>query len=1277
MNQKHLPLRYAWIIVNVLWFLLQTTTGKAQSVTVSSERYQVDNSLRLIICNQIPVFPRGQSLPTIRFDKDYVFTQPVSSFQVGQGYPVKTGSTPYTLYFTNFPLVKITTAGQQAISTTNARTKGTITLANGNDPLFSTPMGIRIRGNISRGFPKKQYNVQLWKDPNGDEELETSLLGLREDSKILLFAMYNEPLRLQNATSQALWLNMHKLYYQASEPDANSAIRMKYCDVFVNNSYAGIYMLGEDMDRKQLKLKKTGDNGALRGELYKTSDGFGNANQFLSVPPPPTDPNVEEWSGFEMDYPDPYWDNLYSLLAYAVKAPANEFSSKLPEKFRVDNLIDYYILLNLLAADDHWGNNQFIARYKENEPYFLIPWDMDATFGYNPIGIRSEEARLIKGNGLFDRLLALDPDGFKQKMRKRWFALRQNELALSTLKNALAANYNLLTAEGGYAREAMKWPGTLNPGDFPAVNTWLENRVNFLDEYFSLFPEETGGKRLAYFQGEPISGSNKLKWAFRSGTQATNVEIEHSGNGTDFGTVGTVAVNGPTAEGPYEFTHAHSASPAFYRLKIFTGQTATYSATIQLGGNTCPSAPPAPNIRASVLDVTTGQSVVLTANGCSQTVVWNTGQTGAVVMVNPTETTSYTAKCRQAIGCESAPSSTVKVNVYPQNAIPGSYEGYLGGVDCNFIRGWAWDRNKPNTPVYVDILDGQNLITTLIAGVYRQDLKDAGKGNGSHSYSYTVPETVKDNQLHSISARIRGTGFTLKDSARKLTCAGTTPPPTGNQPPVAPSVTALTGKVNTAFSATLPAFSDPDSPALTYSLTGLPSSLSFTAATRTIAGTPTATTTRSLTYTASDGTLSTSVTVPLTITDASTPPPATVTGNFEGYLDKVECESIRGWVWDRNKPNEAFTVEFFANGQSIGTARADIFRQDLKDAGKGNGYHVYNFPTPSSVKTGQAVSISAKVQNSDYVLKQAPKSLTCAGSGTPVNQPPVAPSVTALTGKVNTAFSATLPAFSDPDSPALTYSLTGLPSSLSFTAATRTIAGTPTATTTRSLTYTASDGTLSTSVTVPLTITDASTPPPATVTGNFEGYLDKVECESIRGWVWDRNKPNEAFTVEFFANGQSIGTARADIFRQDLKDAGKGNGYHVYNFPTPSSVKTGQAVSISAKVQNSNYTLAWSPKQLTCAPNARVGASTESEDAGLVVTPNPTSGEFEIQFSTTQPTASELSILDELGRNWYRKQLEGTGAHRLKVRLSGANGLYLIQLREGNQLRSRKVLIQP
>src|SRR6185503_18272215 len=103
-------------------------------------------------------------------------------------------------------------------------------------------------------------------------------------------------------------------------------------------------------------------------------------------------------------------------------------------------------------------------------------------------------------------------------------------------------------------------------------------------------------------------------------------------------------------------------------------------------------------------------------------------------------------------------------------------DGYLDGADCNQIWGWAWDRNSPNTPVYVNIYDGNTLIAgSVLANLFRQDLLNAGKGNGNHAFVINTPASLKDGKPHSINVRFTSGSNNqnhLNSSPRPIVCGG-------------------------------------------------------------------------------------------------------------------------------------------------------------------------------------------------------------------------------------------------------------------------------------------------------------------------------------------------------------------------------------------------------------------------------------------------------------------------------------------------------------------------
>ncbi|GAB3932019.1 putative Ig domain-containing protein [Larkinella terrae] len=511
-----------------------------------------------------------------------------------------------------------------------------------------------------------------------------------------------------------------------------------------------------------------------------------------------------------------------------------------------------------------------------------------------------------------------------------------------------------------------------------------------------------------------------------------------------------------------------------------------------------------------------------------------------------------------------------------------NFDGYLV-LSCGSISGWAWERDRGNAVVTVELFEGPSIangtfITAIPANIFQQHLKDAGKGNGIHGFDFPVPDNLKDGQNHTIWGRVQGSAFVLKYSTGAPTfinCPGSGTPT--NAAPVAPAVSPLSATINVGFTANaLPVFTDAENDPLTYTLTGLPNGLSFNASNRVISGTPTASGTFTLTYSATD-----------------------------------------------NKH--------------------------------------------SAVSTSVTLTVNA-------------------GGGTPpANAAPVAPAVSPLSATINVAFTASaLPVFTDAENDPLTYTLTGLPNGLSFNASNRVISGTPTASGTSTLTYSATDNkhaAVSTTFTLTVNTAGGTTDPPPTGgsgPGNYEGYLDVVECGSIQGWIWDKNRPNTPITVEFVEGSTVVGTIDANIFRQDLKNANKGNGIHGYAFTVPASLKDGKPHSISGRVPGGNFTLKWSPKVLTCPAGSRQGVGERVEiSMDLSVSPNPSRGRVEISYRVEADQWADLQIVDMMGRPVWQKPMIGTGkVERETVDLApaGAN-LYLIQLQTAKQIVTKRLLI--
>ncbi len=94
-------------------------------------------------------------------------------------------------------------------------------------------------------------------------------------------------------------------------------------------------------------------------------------------------------------------------------------------------------------------------------------------------------------------------------------------------------------------------------------------------------------------------------------------------------------------------------------------------------------------------------------------------------------------------------------------------ESIIGNFDLcepTQIAGWACNKSKPEEILEIEILADGHLIYRTTAGVYREDLKLAGIGNGKHGFVVNPPVELFDGKDHVIEVREVITGFVLPNS---------------------------------------------------------------------------------------------------------------------------------------------------------------------------------------------------------------------------------------------------------------------------------------------------------------------------------------------------------------------------------------------------------------------------------------------------------------------------------------------------------------------------------
>ena len=386
-------------------------------------------------------------------------------------------------------------------------------------------MKAKWRGGItnSSGKHKRNYHVKLQNELG--KKLETEFFGLRHDNSWILESCQVDMSRIRNRVLTDLWNDYSTPpYYIAKDERAMTGTRGQFVELILNDEYRGIYCMTENIDRKQMKLKKIDEatdstEQVIHGQLWKAKDwsyavfmgpnrGHYSPADYLSNP----NEHYVMWDKYEVKYPDfedygsvTDWSLLYDAVDFVCHSDDDEFREHVAEYFDIPVVMDYYILMESVLATDNHGKNQFFAVYdkQEDKKITFAVWDMDATCGqrwsdqyYHWDGMRPEQdyAQYIYDNehgknNLYERLRNTDANDFNMQMRLRYRDLRKTWLATDKILERFKTYLDRFKLCGAATREYNRWNGDsdiagydLNfDNEMEYLTDWFTRRMNYLD----------------------------------------------------------------------------------------------------------------------------------------------------------------------------------------------------------------------------------------------------------------------------------------------------------------------------------------------------------------------------------------------------------------------------------------------------------------------------------------------------------------------------------------------------------------------------------------------------------------------------------------------------------------------------------------------------------------------------------------------------------------------------------------------------------------------------
>jgi len=371
---------------------------------------------------------------------------------------------------------------------------------------FNGLAGIEIHGQSSQMFPKKSYGIET-RDNTG-ASLNAGLLGMPSESDWILYAPYSDKTMLRNALTYYLGGRLGRWHP-----------RYRFCEIYLNGDYIGVYQLTEKIKRgknrvdiAKLSASSISGNDLTGGYLFKV-DKIGDVpiTDYFYSTPSISFMNARNYA-FTYVYPKPE-DIVTAQKNYLASKLVNFQNSLNSSSFinplsgyagfiDVNSFVDFEIINELTNNVDGYRYSTYFHKQKDSDGGKIIAgpvWDFDLSYGnvdYSPRNLSVTEwvyPNYGPNEGYcmhwWARLMQ-DPS-YVTLVKSRWKQLRDGPLHRDSIESFINNNVQLLGDAVG--RNFAKWPiigvhiwpnyfvGTTYQSEIVYLNDWISRRITWID----------------------------------------------------------------------------------------------------------------------------------------------------------------------------------------------------------------------------------------------------------------------------------------------------------------------------------------------------------------------------------------------------------------------------------------------------------------------------------------------------------------------------------------------------------------------------------------------------------------------------------------------------------------------------------------------------------------------------------------------------------------------------------------------------------------------------
>ena len=369
-------------------------------------------------------------------------------------------------------------------------------------------IALRYRGNSTyNDSPKKAYSFRTLEQPLHKcyNKKKVVILGMGKDNNWALLAPYSDKSMMRDL-----------LAFEVSRPWMEYTPQGRFCEVFLDGTYYGVYILCEVVSKGKyrLNLKDPGTRGdELTGGYLLEVDCNDEPTYTSKYNPVTADGEPLRDRHILIQYKEPDYEEMNTAQLNYIHGRIDQMEQAIAAgsyAWIIDELsfIDYQLAMEFgHNVDGYRLSGKFFKRRDSKDPRFkMVVWDMNQAYGNtNRLDGWRTDTWIYQNNDLMSRegevylvpfwwqRLNTDPQ-YTAQLKQRWAQYRRSNLDEARLMATVDSLANVLTACGAEARNSQAWPRWgvwVWPNNYVAkdfadevsyLKQWLHDRLIWMDE---------------------------------------------------------------------------------------------------------------------------------------------------------------------------------------------------------------------------------------------------------------------------------------------------------------------------------------------------------------------------------------------------------------------------------------------------------------------------------------------------------------------------------------------------------------------------------------------------------------------------------------------------------------------------------------------------------------------------------------------------------------------------------------------------------------------------